>query len=257
VQGLITGFATGDPSAIQMRRGLSPLPVSGASWAYDFTNANTLAVVNGRIAYAEDVTASRRPFASSSRDCRPAFDTSGAFSFAKFTGSTTHDTGLVAPLASRVDEPSFTFVFAWRSPVSAQHPLVSNYSTPPSPSGNGTQVLFGKNSTGGPTLFVYQAAEGVNPFIVSSGSYGSGWIVAMWRQDADVSRSVFVDATEAIGATPYTKHRAFLDLLQWCREGTSASDFDVAFAACFPRDLTVGERATMRTYAASKCGRVL
>lgn len=242
---------------VQSRRaGVPALPVAGASWAYDFTNQDTLAVQSGRIAYAEDVSGSRRPFASSTRDCRPTIDTSGAFSFAKFNGSTTHDTGLIAPLAARVDEPSFTFVFAWRSPVSAQHPLVSNYGSPPSPSGNGTQVLFGKNSTGGPTLFVYQAAEGANPFIVS-GNYGTGWIVAMWRQDGTTSRSVFVDATESVGATPYTKHRAFLDLLQWCREGTSASDFDVAFAACFPRDLTAGERSTMRTYAAAKAGRVL
>jgi hypothetical protein len=230
-----------------------PLPVSGASWAYDFTNANTLAIVNGRIAYAEDVTASHRPFVSSTRDCRPAFDTSGAFSFAKFTGSTTHDTGLIAPLSARVDEQSFTFVFAWRSAVSVQHPVVSNFAMPVSPSGGGTSVYFGKNT--GPALFAYQASEPTNPSITSAG-YGAGWIVAMWRQNAQVSRSIFVDATETVGAA-YSRDRAFLDMLQWCREGTSATDVDVAFAACFPRDLTVGERATMRTYAASKVGRVL
>jgi hypothetical protein len=89
-----------------------------------------------------------------------------------------------------------------------------------------------------------------------SANYGPGWIVAIWRQNTTTSRSLFVDAVETVG-TAHSKDRAFLDLLQWCREGTSASDFDVAFAACFSSDLSVADRDIMRTYVAEKIGRVL
>lgn len=232
------------------------LPVEGAAWAYDFTDARSLAVVNGRIAYAEDVGGAGRPFVSSARDCRPRFDTSGAFSYAEFLGST-HDTGIVAPWAERAEVEAFTFVFAWRSPAAAQQGLISNYNTDPTPAGDGTQILFGKNSTGGPTLFFYQAAESANPFGVTSGSYGSGWIVATWEQSAKSSRALYVDTTQTAIATSFTKYRAFVDLLQWCREGTSAADFDVAFAACFPRQLDAYQRAAMQRHAGARAGRSL
>ena len=232
------------------------LPVDGAAWAYDFTDANTLAVVGGRIAYAEDISGAGRPFVSSTRDCRPRLDTSGAFSYAEFLGST-HDTGTVAPWADRAEVEAFTFVFAWRSPTSAQQPLVSNFGTPPTPAGDGTQIYFGKNSTGGPTLFSTQAAEPVNPYGLTVGSYGSGWIVATWEQSAKSARNLYVDTTPTAIAGAYTKYRAFVDLLQWCREGVTASDFDVAFACCFPRQLNAYERAAMQRHAGLKAGRSL
>lgn len=231
------------------------LPVDGASWAYDFTDASTLAAVGGRIAYAEDISGAGRPFVSSTRDCRPRLDTSGAFSYAEFLGAT-HDTGIVAPWADRAEVESFTFVFAWRSPASAQQPVVSNFGANYAPTGDGTQIYFGKNS-GGPVLFSYLAAEPVNPVGVTVGSYGSGWIVALWEQSAKSSRAVGVDTGLTSIAGAYTRFRAFVDLLQWCREGTTASDFDVAFACCFPRQLNAYERAAMQRHAGLKAGRSL
>ena len=232
------------------------LPVDGAAWAYDFTDPSTLAVVNGRLAYAEDIGGAGRPFVSSTRDCRPRIDTSGAFSYAEFLGAT-HDTGIVAPWADRAECDSFTLVIAWRSPASAQQPLVSNNGVPPTPAGNGTQIYFGKNSTGGPTLFSVQTAEATNPYGVTVGSYGSGWIVATWEMSATMARNLYVDTTPTAIAGTYTKFRAFVDMLQWCREGTIASDFDVAFAACFPRQLNAYERAAMQRHAGIRAGRSL
>ena len=229
--------------------------MDGAAWAYDFTDANTLAVVGGRIAYAEDISGAGRPFVSSTRDCRPRLDTSGAFSYAEFLGST-HDTGIVAPWADRAEVEAFTFVFAWRSPASVQQPVVSNFGANYAPTGDGTQIYFGKNS-GGPVVFSYLAAEPTNPTGVTVGSYGSGWIVALWEQSAKSSRAVGVDTGVTSIAGTYTRFRAFIDLLQWCREGTTASDFDVAFACCFPRQLNAYERAAMQRHAGLKAGRVL
>lgn len=232
------------------------LPVEGASWAYDFTDARSLAVVNGRIAYAEDISGSNRPFRSSTRDCRPRYSNLGSFSFAEFLGAT-HDTGLVSPLAERVEVDSFSFVMAWRSPVAAQQPLISNFAVPPTPLGNGSAIYFGKNSSGGPTLFTVQPSEAVNTYGATVGSYGSGWIVASWVQSATFSRSLYVDTTPTVLLTPQTQFRATLDLLQLCREGTIASDFDVAFMCCFPRTLSSLELAAMQRHAASLVGRSL
>lgn len=231
------------------------LPVEGGAWAYDFTDPRSLAVVDGRIAYAEDVTGSRRPMRSSTRDCRAALNTAGAFSFAEFRGAT-HDTGLVTPLGKRIEADAFSFVMAWRSAASVQQPLISNFAVPPTPLGDGSAIYFGKNS-GGPTLFTEQPAEPVNTYGVTVGSYGSGWIVASWTQSATFARALWVDTAPTALATPQTKFRATLDLLQLCREGATASDFDVAFMSCFPRMLSGLEMAAMQRHAAALVGRVL